>query len=1030
MAARKNEAKIKFIAETKEFTEQINKATQNLSEIRSELKLVQERFKGAENSVEALTEKKKVLQRQLEASADKVEGLRKKLEQAKAIYGENSTEVSRLKTQLNNAERQFVQTENEINATNNALDELEQESRESGNALEKLEDGTKKASDGFTVMKGVISNLVTDGIRILIDGLKDVTRYALTTGSDFEAAMSEVEAISGSTASEMELLTAEAMRVGEITKFSGKEAADGLTYMAMAGWKADDMLAGLEGMANLAAAANSDLGTASDIVTDTLTAMGYAAGDSARLADVMAAASSNANTNVELMGYTFKYAAPVAGSLGYSMEDLAIATGLMANAGIKGEQAGTTLRGGLTNLIKPTQQMATYMDTYGISIKNSDGTVKSLSETMILLRDKMGDLSEAEQAEAAAAIFGKEAMSGWLALINTSDEEFEKLSTAIYGSEGAAKKMASTMQDNLKGDVEELGGAFDTLVTKIYNGFSGSLREGVQAVHAFITGGISMTEMFQRLGGAIGSAWETIKASLPKLKELGKELLVNIINGIVEGVPLLITSAANLVKSLASGVTSNAQSLISKGLDLLNRFADGLVQAMPALVKNGMEFIRNLVKGLMNSLPELISRVPEIISKFASVINDNAPTIIAGGIGIIKDLIVGIIKAIPTLIANIPQILKAIWDTMLAFNWLSLGKNILTGIGKGFTAGWNAIKGFFSNIWTNIKGVFSGAGTWFKNTFTTAWNAVKNAWSGAKSFFSNTWTGIKGAFSNVGGWFKNTFTNAWNGVKNAWSGAKSFFSNAWSGIKGAFSTTASWFKTAFSKAWEGVKWAWANPRQFFSGVWDGIKKVFSAVDGFFGRVFGAGWTKIKQAFSEVGSFFSGVWNKIKNIFSNVGTSIANAVTGAVKGAVNKVLSVAVKTINGFISAINFAIGIINAIPGVNIRKLSSLSVPQLAKGGVIDRPTFAQLGEYRGARTNPEIATPQNIMRETFEDVLNSQFESSFNLERLASAIEDLASRPIRFTVGDRDIAEATAGASDSVSGNRLTLRNRGLALT
>ena len=355
----KNEAKIRFIAETSEFTEQIKRANQSMTELRSELKLSEAQFKGNEHSVEALSDKKRILQQQLEASANKVESLRQKLQKAKDIYGDNSIEVSKLKTQLNNAERQYRETEIAIEGVNRELDDQEKETEQTTTAMRGLDSAMGKANQGFTVMKGVVANLVSDGIRLLVDGLKEAARYAITTGMDFEAGMSQVKATSGATAEEMNLLTDEAMRIGEITKFSASEAAEGLNYMAMAGWKSEQMLDGLEGMANLAAAANTDLGTASDIVTDTLTAMGYAAGDSAKLADVMAAAASNANTNVELMGYTFKYAAPVAGSLGYNMEDLAIATGLMANAGIKGEQAGTTLRTGLTNLIKPTDQMAT-----------------------------------------------------------------------------------------------------------------------------------------------------------------------------------------------------------------------------------------------------------------------------------------------------------------------------------------------------------------------------------------------------------------------------------------------------------------------------------------------------------------------------------------------------------------------------------------------------------------------------------------------------------------------------------------------
>lgn len=976
--AAKNEAKIKFLAETSEFTEQIKKANQSMTELRSELKLSEEQFKGNENSVEALTAKKKILQQQLEVSAQKVEALRQKLEKAKDIYGENSTEVSKLKTQLNNAERQYVQTENAIEDVNHDLNSQEKETEEATDATNGLTAAMDKANNGFTVMKGVIANLVTDGIRLLVDGLKDAAKYAITTGMDFEAGMSQVKATSGATAEEMERLTAEAMRVGESTKFSAGEAAEGLNYMAMAGWKSEDMLAGLEGMANLAAAANTDLGTASDIVTDTLTAMGYAAGDSAKLADVMAAASSNANTNVELMGYTFKYAAPVAGALGYSMEDLAVATGLMANAGIKGEQAGTTLRAGLTNLVSPASTAAAAMEQYGISVKNSDGTVKPLSETMEMLRQKLGQLPEAEQAAAASAIFGKEAMSGWLSVINSSDEDFAKLSSAIYNSEGAAKQMAATMQDNLKGDIEELGGAIDTLSINVANKFNDALREGVQAIQGFVTGSASMSETFSRLSGAAGQAVEVIRGYLPQLGQMGKELVVNLANGLVSGlpslvsgatnmvvtiangiasnaqtiiskggeivmafgqsivsaVPKLITSAANIVKSLASGITGNAQTFVSKGLDLLNGFADSLTRSVPALVKNGMEFIRNLVKGLVNALPELISRVPEIVSKFANVINDNAPTIIAGGVGIIKDLIVGIIKAIPTLIKNIPKIITAIVDVWQAFNWAELGKKAITLLKDGIIKAAGLVKNAGQKILTTITDALKSLPTKLldlgKKGVTGIVNGIKsllgNIKNAASSIFNAVWDGVKSLPSKLLGIGKDLVRGLWNGISNM------------------------------------TDWVIDKIKGFGESVLGGIKKFFGIKSPS---------TVLRD---QVGRFLA----------EGVGVGIEENEDAAIKPMQ----------------------GIVDKIKGIDVSgewgKLAGAD-------GSLSYDVSAQLGDY-------------------VSNAIDSNSPYAL-LGSLIDAVEDLASRAINLDIDGTRFATATAGASDNVSGNRLNLKTRGLAL-
>ena len=284
----------------------------------------------------------------------------------------------------------------------------------------------------------------------------------------------------------MDKLTAKAKEMGATTKFSATESGEALEYMAMAGWKTDEMLEGLEGVMNLAAASGEDLGTTSDIVTDALTAFGESAGESGRLADIMAAASTNANTNVSMMGETFKYAAPIAGALGYSMEDTAVAIGLMANAGIKASQAGTSLRSGMTRMAAPTKQAAEAMEKYGITMTDSDGKMLSFRDMMIQLREKLGNLSETEQTAAANAIFGKNAMSGWLAVINASDQDFDKLTTAVDNSNGAAERMAETMQDNLAGKITIMNSALEGLGIAIYEYISGPLSSIVEGVTGII----------------------------------------------------------------------------------------------------------------------------------------------------------------------------------------------------------------------------------------------------------------------------------------------------------------------------------------------------------------------------------------------------------------------------------------------------------------------------------------------------------------------------------------------------------------
>lgn len=291
---------------------------------------------------------------------------------------------------------------------------------------------------------------------------------ALKVGSDFQAGMSEVQAISGATGDDLDRLTEKAKELGATTKFSASESAEALKYMSMAGWDTNQMLDGLDGVMSLAAASGEDLGLVSDIVTDALTGFGMQAKDAGNFADLLASASSNSNTNVAMMGETFKYVAPLFGAMGYSAEDAALATGLLANAGIKGGQAGTVLRSSITNLINPTDKMKESMEKLGISMTDSNNEMLPFSEVMTQLREKFANLTEEQQAQEAATIFGKEAMSGMLAIINSSEEDFSKLTDATRDYNGVAKEMADVMEDNLQGQMTKLKSALEGVGIQIF----------------------------------------------------------------------------------------------------------------------------------------------------------------------------------------------------------------------------------------------------------------------------------------------------------------------------------------------------------------------------------------------------------------------------------------------------------------------------------------------------------------------------------------------------------------------------------
>lgn len=323
---------------------------------------------------------------------------------------------------------------------------------------------------------GAMATIGSKAVSVVGNGLKSLTTGAISAGTNFESAMSSVASISGATGNDLKELTSKAEQMGATTRFSATEAANAMEYMAMAGWKTKDMVSGIGGIMNLAAASGADLARTSDIVTDALTAFGKSASDSGIFADVMAAASSNANTNVEMMGETFKYVGAAAGAMGYSIQDIALATGLMANSGIKGSEAGTALRSVITRMAKPTKESSAAMKKLGLSMTDSKGRMKSFGTIMKDMRKGMKGMTEDQKASYAAMLGGQEAMSGVLAIANASEKDFNKLSKAIDNSKNAAQNMAKVKLDNLKGDVTILQSSMEGLGITIFDQVGGNLR--------------------------------------------------------------------------------------------------------------------------------------------------------------------------------------------------------------------------------------------------------------------------------------------------------------------------------------------------------------------------------------------------------------------------------------------------------------------------------------------------------------------------------------------------------------------------
>ena len=655
----------------------------------------------------------------------------------------------------------------------------------------------------------------------------------IKTTSDFETGMSKVSAISGATGNDLDRLNKKAQEMGAKTKFSATESAEAFTYMAMAGWKTEDMLEGIEGIMSLAAADGLDLATTSDIVTDALTAFGMTAGDSGHFADVLAKASSNANTNVSMLGESFKYAAPVAGALGFSAEDTAIALGLMANAGIKGSQGGTALRGSLTKLVKPTDNAAALMEQYGLSITNTDGSMKSLKEIMDMLRQNMGGLTEAEQAQAAATIFGQEAMSGMLAIINASDSDYQKLTESIYNADGAAKQMSETMLDNLSGQITLLKSALEGLAIQFgdimmpyIKSFVGWLQNLVQKLQELSPEQKEQVAKWALIAAAIG----------PCLLILGK-LTTSVGNTITmfSKIPSMVTGA-----QASFGVLKTSLMNVKEGFTLAKTGFSGLaieaggfgtkIGAMAAGVTGPMLAIAAVVAVVIAAFVSLWKNNEEFRNNVTAIWNQIKETFSNFTQGIVERL-----NSLGFNFKSITDVIKAVWEGFC---------NFLAPIFEGV---FQQIANAFKFVTDSILNTFDFWIAIFKGDWQGAWNAVKaqfeNVWNFIKNTFQNILNMMKGILNTVLGWFGTSWEKCWNGIKtffvNIWNGIKTTASNIWNGIKTFFVNSWNGLKSTATSVWNGIKNAIINPIDTAKSL---IKNAINAIKGFFN--FKISWPKV------------------------------------------------------------------------------------------------------------------------------------------------------------------------------------------
>ena len=985
----------------------------------SALKDVNRLLKLDPSNTELLSQKQRLLKDAIAATKEKLDSLKVAQEQAKQQL-ENG-ELGQDKYDA--LQREIVETEEELRR-------LQQEAATTNTALSKIDVAGKKMETVGNSIAGAGKKMM--GVTTVIGG---VGVAAVKTAADFDSAMSQVAAVSGATGKDFDALRNKAREMGAKTKFSATEAAEAMNYMAMAGWKTEDMLDGIEGVMNLAAASGEDLATTSDIVTDALTAFGLSAKDSGHFADILAATSSNANTNVSMMGETFKYCAPIAGALGFSAEDTAEAIGLMANAGIKSSQAGTALRTIMNNLAGDVKISGKAIGDVTIATTNADGSMRDLSDILADCRSAFGSLTESEKAQAAESLVGKNAMSGFLALMNAGQGDIDKLSSAIDNCDGSAEKMAMTMQDNLAGQLTILKSQLQELAISFGDILMPAIRSIVSKLQGFVDKLNGMDEGTKRtivtialLVASIGPLLVIIGTAISKIG-VAMQGFVKLANGISK-LKIAIQGGTGVLGKLGAalgGISAPVLAVVAVIAVLVAAFVhlwktnEGFRDAMIGTWNRIKDTISGFCQGIVDRLNALGFQFTDIVDVLKTVWN--------GFCQVLAPIFEGVFNNIANILSTVTGVITGILDVFIGIftgNW----SQAWTGVKEIFSSIWNGISSFFTNILNVIKGVADVVLGWFG----TSWNEV---WTNIKTFFEGIWNGIATFFTTIWETLKNVVTvgiMAIGSILSAafdiitlpfrfiWENCKEIIISVWDAIKSkvttvihavasVISTVMNAIKTVFSTVWNAIK-------TVVTTVVNAIKSVATTVFNAIKNTATTVWNAIKNAvttpvnaikssvttvFNSVKSTVSSIFNGIKSTATSVWNGIKSAITTPIEAAKNKVKSV-VDAIKGFFSGMKISLPHIK-LPHFKVTGKLSIappSVPHLSidwykEGGIMTSPTiFGMNGSslMAGGEAGAEAILPLAGFYKQLEAMISSHLNTSA-MEKYLAVIADNSSKGI-----------------------------------
>lgn len=876
-----------YIVTGQEGTEEAEQLASTIQELSGELTENRGTLDAAEKAARALSETMDDAGGEAETLRSTISKQEDTLQQLKQRYVDVATEQGETSDEARELARQIQDLSSELHENKTKLSDAEYAADKLDNSLEEVESSAKKADDGFTMFKATLANLAADAIMRAVDGIKNLAGNVIELGQNFTSTMSEVSAISGATGEDFEKLEACAREYGATTVFSASNAAEALKYMSLAGWDADQSTSALGGVLNLAAASGMELGAASDMVTDYLSAFAMEAGDAAYFADLLSYAQSHSNTTAEALGEAYKNCAANLNAAGQDVETVTSLLEGMANQGYKGSEAGTAMAAIMRDITNGMKDGAIKIGETSVAVMDAQGNFRDLTDILTEVEAATNGMGDAERAVALSSTFTADSTKGLNLILNEGMDKIAGYEEELRGASGSAEEMANIMNDNLSGDVAAMNSAFEELGLKIYDALESKLRAGVQ----FITNGVipaiewlgghipEVTIAVSGLGAVIAAMnWGTISSKIAMVKGAlvklaaalgGVSLPAIAIIAVITAVALAFTNLWKNNEEFRNKITAIWDGIKAK----FDEFGQGIVDRLNAL---GFEFedITEVMKAVWDGFCEVLAPIFEGVFQQISNILSEALDILTG----LFDIFAGIFTGDWDMVwQGVQEVFGAVWDFVVATfeNWIStftsLADTVLGWFGTDWETVWTNVKTFFSDTWNAISSFFSGILTGIKTFFTDTWNAIV-------SFFSGILSGIYSSVTGTMTEIHDTFTNIWDSITG-------FLSGAWETIKNIVTVGIMTVKEIISAAFQIItlpfRFIWENCKDTVLSIWETIKSVI-------GEKIDAVKEKITTVTTAISNVASAAWNAISSTASSLWEGIKGTIGSKIDAAKEKV----------------------------------------------------------------------------------------------------------------------------------------------